>query len=84
MLHPTSARPQIDRVMQKLVTWHNGDIKAHPRALLVASEFVFCFLAIHPFQDGNGRLGRALFLLALMDGDDPARQGLIRFISIDR
>jgi Fic family protein len=45
---------------------------------------VFRFLAIHPFQDGNGRLGRALFLLALIQGDDPEFSKVIRFISIDR
>ncbi len=84
VLDPTPAGPQTDTAMQELVAWYNGAIKAHPWPLLVASEFVFRFLAIHPFQDGNGRLGRALFLLALMHGDDPALQGLIRFISIDR
>jgi len=67
-----------------LVSWYNAAIKAHPWPLLVAGEFVFRFLAIHPFQDGNGRLGRALFLLALMHADDPALQRAVRFISIDR
>jgi Fic family protein len=59
-------------------------IHEHPWPLLVATEFVFRFLAIHPLQDGNGRLGRALFLLVLMQGDDPEFSGVIQFISIDR
>lgn len=84
VLDPTPAGPQTDTAMQELVVWYNKIIKAHPWPLLVASEFVFRFLAIHPFQDGNGRLGRALFLLALMHGDDPALQGIIRYISVDR
>jgi Fic family protein len=84
VLDPAPAGPQTDTAMRELVSWYNGAIKAHPWPLLVASEFVFRFLAIHPFQDGNGRLGRALFLLALMHGDDPALQSIIRFISIDR
>ncbi len=84
VLDPTPAGPQTDTAMQELVAWYNKTIKAHPWPLLVASEFVFRFLAIHPFQDGNGRLGRALFLLALMHGDDPALQGIIRYISVDR
>jgi hypothetical protein len=67
-----------------LIAWYNQTIREHPWPLLVATEFVFRFLAIHPFQDGNGRLGRALFLLALMQGDDPDFAQIIRFISIDR
>ena len=70
--------------MADLIAWYNRTIREHPWPLLVATEFVFRFLAIHPFQDGNGRLGRALFLLALMQGDDPEFSGVIRFISIDR
>ena len=84
VLDPTPTGPQTDTAMQELVAWYNKTIKAHPWPLLVASEFVFRFLAIHPFQDGNGRLGRALFLLALLHGDDSALQGMIRYISIDR
>ena len=84
VLDPTPPGPQTEAAMQDLVGWYNTTIKVHPWPLLVASEFVFRFLAIHPFQDGNGRLGRALFLLALMHADDPALQRTVRFISIDR
>jgi Fic family protein len=65
------------------VEWYNSSIREYHWSLLVATEFVFRFLAIHPFQDGNGRLGRALFLVALMHGDDSLGQ-LVRYISIDR
>jgi len=39
----------------------------HP--LIVISEFVLRFLAIHPFQDGNGRLSRILTNLLLIKYD---------------
>lgn len=84
VLDPTPPGPQTDAAMRDLIAWYNQTIREHPWPLLVASEFVFRFLAIHPFQDGNGRLGRALFLLALMQGDDSALSRVIRFISIDR
>jgi Fic family protein len=35
-------------------------------ALIVIARFVVEFLAIHPFQDGNGRLSRALTTLLLL------------------
>ena len=38
--------------------------QVHP--LLVIGAFVVRFLAIHPFQDGNGRLSRALTTLLLL------------------
>ena len=34
--------------------------------MLIIAVFVFRFLAIHPFQDGNGRLSRALTTLLLL------------------
>jgi Fic family protein len=37
---------------------------SHP--LVVVARFVVDFLAIHPFQDGNGRLSRALTTLLLL------------------
>jgi Fic family protein len=84
VLDPTPPGAQTASAMQELVAWYNQIIKAHPWPLLVASEFVFRFLAIHPFQDGNGRIGRALFLLVLMHGDDPALQTVVPYVSIDR
>jgi Fic family protein len=84
VLTPTPPGPQTDVAMRDLVEWYNNTMVAHPWPLLVATEFVFRLLAIHPFQDGNGRLGRALFLLALMHGDDPVLREVVPVISIDR
>jgi Fic family protein len=48
------------------IEWTNKQLETrqiHP--LLVIANFIFEFLAIHPFSDGNGRVSRALtnFLL---------------------
>jgi Fic family protein len=50
-----------------LVGWTNRELAAdrhHP--LLVIAVFVVRFLAVHPFQDGNGRLARVLTNLLLL------------------
>ena len=55
------------RLMESLVAWTNKAIEQrehHP--LLIIAVFVVRFLAIHPFQDGNGRLSRALTTLLLL------------------
>jgi Fic family protein len=55
------------RLMQELVEWTRQELKGnrhHP--LLVIGAFVVRFLAIHPFQDGNGRLARVLTNLLLL------------------
>lgn len=55
------------RLMEALVTWTNDALTArahHP--LMVIAVFVVRLLAIHPFQDGNGRLSRALTTLMLL------------------
>jgi len=55
------------QLMEGLVTWINRQTEEdrhHP--LLVIAVFVVRFLAIHPFQDGNGRLSRALTTLLLL------------------
>lgn len=47
--------------MTELVQWTRGAVEKktlHP--LLIISVFIVEFLAIHPFQDGNGRLSRIL------------------------
>jgi Fic family protein len=53
--------------MTELVAWFTEAMKEkrlHP--LLVIAMFVVMFLAIHPFQDGNGRLSRILTTLMLL------------------
>ena len=53
--------------MQELITWVNQQLaqkQLHP--LIVIGVFVVTFLAIHPFQDGNGRLSRILTTLLLL------------------
>lgn len=55
------------REMEALVTWTRKafDERAH-HPLLIVAVFIVNFLAIHPFQDGNGRLSRVLTTLMLL------------------
>lgn len=53
--------------MQHLVEWTNQVLEnksLHP--ILVTAVFIVEFLAIHPFQDGNGRLSRILTTYLLL------------------
>jgi len=55
------------REMEDLIAWTRKAIDEealHP--LLIAAVFIVVFLAIHPFQDGNGRLSRVLTTLLLL------------------
>lgn len=84
VLEPTDPGIMTDMAMGELVDWYNEAIDSHHWPLLVAVEFSFRFLAIHPFQDGNGRLGRALFLLILLQSGDKYLQEIAYYIAIDR
>jgi Fic family protein len=55
------------RRMEDLLAWlaqERASRQLHP--LLIVAVFVVVFLAIHPFQDGNGRLSRILTTLLLL------------------
>ena len=55
------------RLMTELVEWTQQEIeKGQLHRLLIIAVFVVVFLEIHPFQDGNGRLSRALTTLLLL------------------
>ncbi len=56
--------------MQRLIEEFNAARERgqwHP--LVLIADFIVWFLAIHPFQDGNGRLSRALTTLLLLQAD---------------
>lgn len=55
------------RLMAELTEWmstEQGRARLHP--LLEIGVWIVAFLAIHPFQDGNGRLSRVLTTLSLL------------------
>ena len=63
--------------MRQLIGWYNGDNTTPP--IIRAAIFVYDFLSIHPFQDGNGRLSRLLATLLML------RQGYswIQYVSFE-
>ena len=58
----------IPQLMEQLVKW-NSKARLHPIEL--AAEFHLRFEGIHPFVDGNGRTGRLLMNLMLMQSGYP-------------
>lgn len=50
--------------MRALIDWYNAD-NTTP-SIIKSAVFVYDFLSIHPFQDGNGRLSRLLGTLLLL------------------
>jgi Fic family protein len=57
----------VESEMTELIEWTNKQLKLkelHP--MIIIGSFVYEFLSIHPFQDGNGRLSRLLTNLLLL------------------
>ena len=53
--------------MDILLDWHRrAEVDTGLHALLRIGIFTVVFLAVHPFQDGNGRLSRILITLLLL------------------
>lgn len=63
--------------MRALFEWYQND-KSTP-AIIKVAVFVYEFLSIHPFQDGNGRLSRLLGTLLLLKKGYP----WIQFVSFE-
>ncbi len=66
--------------MQKLIEWTNEQIEQKTiHQLIVIGSFIYDFLSIHPFQDGNGRLSRLLTTLCLLQNN----YSFIQYISFE-
>ncbi len=66
--------------MDQLIHWTNERLEKndmHP--LMIVASFVYEFLSIHPYQDGNGRLSRLLTTLLLMKLD----YSFIQYVSFE-
>lgn len=60
----------VSNEMNDIIKWTNEQFDSkeiHP--LLITVNFIYEFLSIHPFQDGNGRLSRLLTTLILLQND---------------
>ena len=68
----------VPKEMDVFMNWFNTDINS-PTYLKSAIAH-FWFVCIHPFDDGNGRIGRAIADMALSQADDSA----MRFFSMSR
>ncbi len=53
-----------DEEMKSLVNWMRSKDDINP--IIKTAAFIYEFLSIHPFQDGNGRLSRLLTTLLLL------------------
>ena len=57
----------VSKEMEDLIIWTNGEFeKRELNPLIIVATFVYEFLSIHPFHDGNGRLSRLLTTLLLV------------------
>ena len=68
--------PQLDGEMQTFLDWFNR--RGEPEGLLRAGLAHLWFVTIHPFEDGNGRVARAIADQALAQSEDSGQ----RFYSV--
>lgn len=73
--------PDADSVpaqMKKFLDWFNSP--STPKDYVKSAVAHFWFVSIHPFDDGNGRIGRAIADMALSQADNSP----LRYFSISR
>ena len=61
----TEAGFATENAIRGLLDWYNAETEVH--ALIKIASFVYEFLSVHPFQDGNGRLSRLISTLLLLN-----------------
>jgi Fic family protein len=60
----TEAGIATEDAIRDLLNWYNSETEVHQ--LIKVASFVYDFLSVHPFQDGNGRLSRLISALLLL------------------
>lgn len=60
----TKAGFATEDAIRQLLNWYNSETEVH--TLIKVASFVYDFLSVHPFQDGNGRLSRLISTLLLL------------------
>ena len=77
---PPQAHVDIKLLMGKLVEWLNSEEVINLPSLIRAPLAHYYFERIHPFNDGNGRVGRLLEkTLLIASGDKYAGRGIDRY-----
>jgi Fic family protein len=61
----TEAGFATENAISALLDWYNAETEVH--ALIKIASFVYEFLSVHPFQDGNGRISRLISTLLLLN-----------------
>jgi Fic family protein len=77
---PVSALATPEFIAKLCALYHETIDQGQAEPLLVIASFIFDFECIHPFWDGNGRIGRLLTLLLLHQ----AGYEVGRYISLER
>lgn len=66
----TTPPEKVQKEIEGLISWYNKNKgKLHP--LKLAADFHARFEKIHPFEDGNGRVGRILINVILLENNYP-------------
>ncbi|MCZ7644805.1 MAG: Fic family protein [Planctomycetota bacterium] len=77
---PTSAKATPDAVHTLCIVYRDFCDKERLPPLLAITTFVFDFLCVHPFRDGNGRVSRLLTTLLLQQHGFE----VVRYLSLER
>lgn len=67
---PAAAR--LDDEMRRFLEWFNTDVTTDP--VLKAAQAHLWFVTIHPFDDGNGRIARAIADMCLARSEESAQR----------
>lgn len=78
---PPAAR--LPEEMARFLDWFNGESRDQPSAIRAGIAHLW-FETLHPFEDGNGRIGRAVLDLAMAQETTPQNTSTSRLWAVSR